>query len=378
MLSTGLEAATQLLTDVRTGMANTLGPGHPDTLQCTEDLAQLMDDQGMHTAAEALWDEAHQAVLAGWGPSHPRTLTHLHRLAQRHKDRGSYEQALALFERAADGRRAACGAKSQEAFSSSSGAGSCLLALGELHEAHAVLQSAFEGLLAIFHYGDNPELVACQKALAECCERLCKRVDGNNTQHELWAQQARSLRAMLPSNTPAGTSLELHWAAAASTGQKQGQESGSEDSGSEGAESQSYEHACSSDELDEGVGSHGNEWVDSQLADLVSDFPELADVDAGLHEKVKGNQERGKKGTAGALSKAHELKSGAEGDLVLAGSNLSVPSFEQALQGERLRFAQLWNRALPDQDKVYQARDAWQCGKLTTHEYQEIVHENTW
>jgi len=73
-----------------------LGPGHPDTLVTTSNLAALYDLQGKYAQAEALDSQILEMRRRVLGPEHPDTLKSMMHLAVVYFDEGKYPQAEAL------------------------------------------------------------------------------------------------------------------------------------------------------------------------------------------------------------------------------------------------------------------------------------------
>jgi tetratricopeptide (TPR) repeat protein len=77
-----------------------LGPNHPDTMACLNDLAVLLADQGDYGEARALHERALAVREQELGPDHPDTAESLNNLAFLLRRQGDYAGARPLLERA--------------------------------------------------------------------------------------------------------------------------------------------------------------------------------------------------------------------------------------------------------------------------------------
>ena len=88
--------AEELLTQLLTICEQTLGPEHPDTATCLNNLASLYQAQGKYQEPEPLLAICEQIL----GPEHPDTATCLNNLALLYQAQGKYQNAEPLLKRA--------------------------------------------------------------------------------------------------------------------------------------------------------------------------------------------------------------------------------------------------------------------------------------
>jgi tetratricopeptide (TPR) repeat protein len=69
-----------------------LGPGHPDTLLCVNNLGFLYDTQGRYGEAEPLLKRALTGREKALGPEHPATLTSVNNLGYLYQAQGRYRR----------------------------------------------------------------------------------------------------------------------------------------------------------------------------------------------------------------------------------------------------------------------------------------------
>jgi len=86
-----------------------LGPEHPDTANSLNNLAALYDDQGRSSEAEPLYRRALAIRERALGPQHPDTATSLNDLALFYHNQGRYPEAEPLYRRALAIRETALG-----------------------------------------------------------------------------------------------------------------------------------------------------------------------------------------------------------------------------------------------------------------------------
>jgi tetratricopeptide (TPR) repeat protein len=77
-----------------------LGPQHPDTANCLNNLAILYEAQGKHEQAEPLLVRALSIREQQLGPQHPDTAQSLNNLAALYRDQGKFAEAEPLYQRA--------------------------------------------------------------------------------------------------------------------------------------------------------------------------------------------------------------------------------------------------------------------------------------
>jgi tetratricopeptide (TPR) repeat protein len=77
-----------------------LGPDHPHTATCVNNLAVLFDNQGRYAEAEPLYQRALAIFEKAQGPDHPSTATSLNNLALLYDHQGRYAEAEPLYQRA--------------------------------------------------------------------------------------------------------------------------------------------------------------------------------------------------------------------------------------------------------------------------------------
>jgi len=76
-----------------------LGPEHPDTSTCLNNLATLYKEMGFYDKALPLYERSLRIDEKVFGPEHPNTAICLNSLALLYSRMGSYEKALPLYER---------------------------------------------------------------------------------------------------------------------------------------------------------------------------------------------------------------------------------------------------------------------------------------
>jgi tetratricopeptide (TPR) repeat protein len=83
-----------------------LGPDHPETLACTNDLAGACQEAGQIEQAVPLFEQVLKGRRAVLGPDNPDTVESLQNLALAYQDAGQLDRALPLHEEALEKRRA--------------------------------------------------------------------------------------------------------------------------------------------------------------------------------------------------------------------------------------------------------------------------------
>ena len=104
-----LGEAEPLFREALAGGRATLGPKHPNTLNCMGNLAGLLHAQGKLGEAEPLMRETLEVTRATLGPKHPDTLVSMGNLAGLLYAQGKLGESEALFKETLEGRRAALG-----------------------------------------------------------------------------------------------------------------------------------------------------------------------------------------------------------------------------------------------------------------------------
>eukprot|EP00873_Tetraselmis_striata_P033270 jgi/Tetstr1/453534/TSEL_040502.t1 len=121
-------AAQPLMARALDIMEQQLGPRHPDTATSLNNLAELHRAKGDYAAAQPLMARALDIREQQLGPRHPDTATSLGNLAQLHRAKGDYSAAQPLMERALDIREQQLGPRHPDT-------GSSLNNLADLHQA---------------------------------------------------------------------------------------------------------------------------------------------------------------------------------------------------------------------------------------------------
>jgi tetratricopeptide (TPR) repeat protein len=93
-----LADASRLLEETLAVQKAKLGPGHPDTLASMHNLATTYADLGRHADACRLLEETLALRKLRLGPGHPDTLTSMNNLANSYAALGRHADALPLFE----------------------------------------------------------------------------------------------------------------------------------------------------------------------------------------------------------------------------------------------------------------------------------------
>jgi tetratricopeptide (TPR) repeat protein len=104
-----LDLALPLFEETLKLMKAKLGPDHPDTLTCMNQLAEAYDDAGELDFALPLFEETLKLRKAKNGPQHPDTLATMHDLAMTCLDAGKVDMAQSLFEEMLKLRKAKLG-----------------------------------------------------------------------------------------------------------------------------------------------------------------------------------------------------------------------------------------------------------------------------
>lgn len=142
------------------------GPEHPDTLKSLNNLAALLHQKGDDTSAEPLYRRALEIRERVLGPDHPHTLVSLDNLAGCLESRGDLARAEPLMRRALASSERVLGPDHPDTLTSLSNLASLLLAKGEVEGAEALFRRALAGSERILG-PDHPKTLADVSNLAE-------------------------------------------------------------------------------------------------------------------------------------------------------------------------------------------------------------------
>jgi serine/threonine protein kinase len=109
-----------------------LGPDHPDTLACMNNLANGYVDVGKDDLALGLFDETLKLTKAKLGPDHPDTLTCMNNLAGCYSETGKFDLALPLLEETLKLTKAKLGPDHRDTLISMNNLGACYWSLRRL------------------------------------------------------------------------------------------------------------------------------------------------------------------------------------------------------------------------------------------------------
>jgi tetratricopeptide (TPR) repeat protein len=165
-----LEGARPLFVQALAIREKALGPEHPATATSLSNLALLLLAQGEGDldGARPLFERALAIYEKALGPDHPSTATSLNNLANLHKAQGDLDGARPLFERALAIREKALGPEHPSTATSLNNLASLLRAQGDLDGARPL----FERTLAIFEKALGPEHPSTATSLNNLAELL--------------------------------------------------------------------------------------------------------------------------------------------------------------------------------------------------------------
>jgi tetratricopeptide (TPR) repeat protein len=121
------------------------GPGHPDVLTATNNLAEICFLRGRLADAEQLFREVLKARIEGEGPTHPHTLGAKDELAVVYQRQGKLVEAERLLVEVLQARRDALPPDHPNTLSAMSYLAECQQALGKLDQAESLFGEALEG-----------------------------------------------------------------------------------------------------------------------------------------------------------------------------------------------------------------------------------------
>ena len=137
--------ATKLLRLTLKHHESKMGPRHPDTLNCINNLGNLLHKQGNDDGAEILFRQALAGTEAAFGREHPETLELLNNLGVILKGKGDYHEGAEMYRRALAGSEKLLGDGHQSTLDCINNLGNLLYRQGNLSEAKSMYQRALAG-----------------------------------------------------------------------------------------------------------------------------------------------------------------------------------------------------------------------------------------
>jgi nephrocystin-3 len=128
------------------GLEKVLGTEHSATLDCVNNLGNLLADKGDYDAADDFYRRALAGREKALGTVHPDTLSSVYNIGLLLKDKGDYEAAKALFQRALAGYEKALGPEHPDTLDCVSCLGNLLADIGDYDAAEALHRRTLVGM----------------------------------------------------------------------------------------------------------------------------------------------------------------------------------------------------------------------------------------
>ena len=122
-----------------------IGPKHPDTLACMNNLGNLMHKQGNDVGAEVMFQKALEGMEGAFGHGHPETLELMNNLGVLLKGKGDYIGAAEMYRRTLAGSEKTLGPVHPGTLDCLNNLGNLLYRQGHLAEAKVFYQRASNG-----------------------------------------------------------------------------------------------------------------------------------------------------------------------------------------------------------------------------------------
>ena len=151
-----------------------LGPEHPDTLTCVNNLAGLLERKGDCAGAQRLYEWALEARERVLGRDHPDTLSSLNNLAGLLGSKGDFAGAQPLYERALDASERVLGPEHPHTLAGLRNLAGLLEDKGDYAGAQPLYEQALETLLdiSVSSGSPHPDMQTLIYQYAHCLEKL--------------------------------------------------------------------------------------------------------------------------------------------------------------------------------------------------------------
>jgi tetratricopeptide (TPR) repeat protein len=208
-----LDQALPLFEQVRAQRQETLGPDHPETLQSLNNLVQAYLEAGQLDRALPQFEQALARFQETLGLDHPLTLTCMHNLALAYKATGQRDKALPLFEQALAQRQTKLGPDHPDTLISLAGLALAYQEAGQLDKALPLLEQALAQQKEKLG-PDHPHTLLSMNNLATAYQDAGQREKALPLYEQALAQQKKKLGADHPHTLASMNNLALAYEAA--------------------------------------------------------------------------------------------------------------------------------------------------------------------